>query len=84
MPAQQTSIQLRVSSGVAPSRFLRVQAEYPHPGAIERQLGIADPVAYARALVVPLAWVADARLVAPRLRGWAEDALGVPDYTHVR
>jgi hypothetical protein len=66
------------------SRFLRVQAEYPQPGAIERQLGIEDAVAYQRALVVPLAWVADARLVSARLRGWAEDALGVPDYSRVR
>jgi hypothetical protein len=66
------------------ARFLRVQAEYAHPGAIEQQLGISDPAAYAQALIVPLAWVADARLVSARLRGWAEDALGVPDYTGVR
>ena len=38
------------------SRFLRVQAEYPHPGAIEQQLGIADPIAYEQALIVPLAY----------------------------
>jgi hypothetical protein len=67
-----------------PSRFLRVQAEYPHPGAIARQLGITDPVAYEQALIVPLTWVADARLVSPRLRGWAEDVLGVPDYAAIR
>ena len=73
-----------IVGAAGPSRFLRVQAEYPHPGAVEQQLGIADPVAYAQALVVPLAWVADARLVSPRLRGWAEDALGVPDYTRVK
>jgi hypothetical protein len=66
------------------SRFRRVQAEYPRPGAIERQLGIADRAAYEQALVVPLAWVADARLVSPRLRGWAEDALGVPDYARLK
>ena len=66
------------------SHFLRVQAEYPQPGAIEQELGIEDAAAYERALVVPLAWVADARLVSPRLRGWAEDELGVPDYTKIR
>ena len=30
--------------------------------------------------VVPIAWVADARLVSPRLRGWREDELGSVDY----
>ena len=33
---------------------------------------------------VPIAWVADARLVSPRLRGWSEDALGFVDYARVR
>ena len=67
-----------------PSRFERVQAEYPLARSIEQLLGIGDRAAYERALVVPLAWVADARLVSSRLRGWSEDELGVPDYTRVR
>ncbi len=67
-----------------PSRFLRVVAPYPRPDAIEKALGISDEKAYAASLVVPLAWVADARLVSPRLAGWREDVLGVPDYTLVR
>jgi hypothetical protein len=33
---------------------------------------------------VPVAWVVDARLVSPRLRGWREDALGDVDYAAVR
>jgi hypothetical protein len=33
---------------------------------------------------VPVAWVVDARLVSPRLRGWREDALGGVDYAAVR
>jgi hypothetical protein len=33
---------------------------------------------------VPIAWVVDARLVSPRLRGWNEDALGGVDYAAVR
>jgi hypothetical protein len=33
---------------------------------------------------VPIAWVVDARLVSPRLRGWTEDALGDVDYAAVR
>lgn len=32
----------------------------------------------------PIAWVHDARLVSPRLRGWREDALGNVDYRQVR
>jgi hypothetical protein len=38
----------------------------------------------ASARFVPIAWVVDARLVSPRLRGWAEDALGDVDYAAVR
>ena len=38
----------------------------------------------ASARVVPIAWVVDARLVSPRLRGWREDALGDVDYSAVR
>jgi hypothetical protein len=34
--------------------------------------------------VVPIAWVADARLVSPRLQGWSEDDLGNVDYARVR
>ncbi len=36
------------------------------------------------AAVVPVAWVVDARLVSPRLRGWREDLLGNVDYSAVR
>jgi hypothetical protein len=38
----------------------------------------------ASARFVPVAWVVDARLVSPRLRGWHEDALGDVDYSVVR
>jgi hypothetical protein len=38
----------------------------------------------ASAQFVPVAWVVDARLVSPRLRGWTEDALGDVDYAAVR
>ena len=34
--------------------------------------------------VVPIAWVADARLVSPRLEGWSEDELGNVDYARIR
>lgn len=37
-----------------------------------------------QARVIPLAWAVDARLVSPRLEGWREDSLGVPDYRDVR
>jgi hypothetical protein len=36
------------------------------------------------AAVIPVAWVVDARLVSPRLRGWREDVLGNVDYAAVR
>jgi hypothetical protein len=36
------------------------------------------------AAVVPVARVVSARLVSPRLRGWRQDALGLPDYSGVR
>ena len=35
------------------------------------------------ALVVPVAWVADPRLVSRCLRGWREDRLGRVDYARV-
>ena len=35
------------------------------------------------ASVIPVCWVADARLVSPRLEGWAQDILGDVDYTQV-
>jgi hypothetical protein len=38
----------------------------------------------ASARFVPAAWVVDARLVSPRLRGWSEDALGDVDYAAVK
>jgi hypothetical protein len=36
------------------------------------------------AVLVPVAWVVDARLVSPRLQGWHEDVLGDVDYAAVR
>jgi hypothetical protein len=36
------------------------------------------------ARLVPIAWMVDARLVSPRLRGWREDAVGDVDYAEVR
>jgi hypothetical protein len=56
--------------------FERLLAPYPRPEALTR-LGDNE-------LVVPIAWVADARLVSPRLRGWSEDELGNVDYAGVR
>jgi hypothetical protein len=60
-----------VGGGPADARLERLLAPYPH--------GLA-----AGPLTVPIAWVADARLVSPRLRGWREDELGAVDYARVR
>jgi len=64
-----------VTSGSADARLARLLAPYPRPQAL---------IALARGKpVVPIAWVADARLVSPRLRGWREDELGSVDYARV-
>ncbi len=54
------------------ARFERVLAPYPRLEALR--------AAVRREEIVPIAWVADARLVSPRLRGWREDELGAVDY----
>jgi len=64
-----------VGSRPPDARFERLAAPYPRASALPAQ---------ARGkLVVPIAWAVDARLVSPRLRGWAEDELGAVDYTRV-
>jgi hypothetical protein len=64
------------SGGLADARLERLAAPYPRPQAL---------IALARGKpVVPIAWVADARLVSSRLSGWREDELGSVDYTRVR
>jgi hypothetical protein len=77
----------------------RVMAPYPqdeaflgalgHPaglGAARQQAAFArvDAQIAADATVIPICWVADARLVSPKLAHWREDALGDVDYTQVR
>jgi hypothetical protein len=57
------------------ARFERLAAPYPKADAL--------PAQTRGKLVVPIAWAVDARLVSPRLRGWAEDELGAVDYTRV-
>jgi hypothetical protein len=64
-----------VGGGRADATLERLAAPYPKLRALER-LGGGE--------VVPIAWVADARLVSPRLRGWREDELGNVDYAAVR
>ena len=53
--------------------------------ATEQRTALArfDDDLRASAQFVPAAWVVDARLVSPRLRGWREDAVGDVDYTAV-
>ena len=60
---------------------------------LERALGLrnqtalladADAELENTAAIVPVAWVTDARLVSPRLRGWYEDEVGAVDYTRIR
>jgi hypothetical protein len=88
-----------VPSGTASeASFLRVRAAYPQDEAVLGPLGLPADLgsddqgtAYDRlddnlrdnAAVIPVCWVADARLVSPRLSGWSEDVLGDVDYTRV-
>jgi hypothetical protein len=63
------------SPGAADAHLERLAAPYPRPRAL---------LALARGKqLIPISWVADARLVSPRLRGWHEDELGAVDYTRV-
>jgi hypothetical protein len=48
-----------------------------------RFLRMAPPALAQRPNVVALGWVAEARLVSPRVRGWHMDARGLVDYTRV-
>ena len=65
-----------VAAGGTEAELQRLAAPYPRLRALT-QLGQGKQV-------VPIAWVADARLVSPRLRGWREDELGSVDYGRVR
>jgi hypothetical protein len=61
------------------ARFVR--ATSPEAVAnLRRRAGADTPEV---ALIVPLARVAEARLVSPRVRGWQMDAQGVVDYSRV-
>jgi hypothetical protein len=89
-----------VSTGsTAEADFGRALATYPQEEALLGALGVAtalgedeqqaafaalDTRLRSRAAVIPVCWVADARLVSPRLAGWREDVLGNVDYTQVR
>jgi hypothetical protein len=60
--------------------LLAALAQRDQAGALAR----VDAALRAESAIVPLARVASARLVSPRLRGWRQDALGVADYSSVR
>ena len=66
---------LGATTGGEDARLLRLAAPYPRARALTA-LGRGKHL-------VPIAWVADARLVSPRLRGWREDELGSVDYGRV-
>jgi hypothetical protein len=90
--------QLVVASADADARIRRVLAPYPQNEALLGALGLATALGVvhqrqafaavdarnaASASIVPICWVADARLVSPSLVGWREDVLGNVDYTQV-
>jgi hypothetical protein len=64
-----------VAAGGSDAELERLLAPYPRTRAL-------TALAQGKHLI-PIAWVADARLVSPRLRGWREDELGTVDYSRV-
>jgi hypothetical protein len=76
------------------ARFERVLAPYDADEALfvallgraaqGKQLGPLDRSLREGAELVPIAWVASAKLVSRRLVGWSEDELGTTDYSRVR
>jgi hypothetical protein len=90
---------LVAQQGLADADFERALAVYPQQEALLGALGLKTALgdndqhaAFASvgarlrrdATVVPICWVADARLVSPRLSGWHEDVLGDVDYGVLR
>lgn len=76
------------------ARFERVVARYPGPRwlfaavlgprALRESPAALDRRLRTDATIVPIAWVASAKLVSRRLVGWRQDALGTTDYSRVR
>jgi hypothetical protein len=76
------------------ARFERVAARFPAerwlfaaalgPRSARGRLGALDRRLRSDATIVPIAWVAGAKLVSRRLSGWRQDELGTTDYALVR
>ena len=71
---------LLARGGPARTLVLEALAQRDQAHALAR----VDAALRAQSAVVPIAGIASARLVSPRLRGWRQDALGVVDYSSVR
>ena len=82
----------------AEADFDRALATYPQQEALlgalrlptalgrdhqQRAFAALDARLRSSATLIPVCWVADARLVSPSLSGWREDVLGDVDYTNV-
>jgi hypothetical protein len=76
----------RIAAAYPQDEAILAQMDHSVLGATAQHAALvrADARLYASAGVIPIAWVADARLVSPRLAGWHEDELGDVDYTKVR
>ncbi|MBA3736770.1 MAG: hypothetical protein H0W90_16530 [Actinobacteria bacterium] len=77
---QQEALFAEIVPGDSRAAFLRAL------GAAEQRTDLEslDEELRARASLIPVVWVVDARLVSPRLEGWREDVLGNVDYSGVR
>jgi hypothetical protein len=91
---REAGLDVRVRARGTNARFERVLAPFPSDealfvailgrGARGKQPAQLDRELRDRAEIVPIAWVAGAELVSPRLEGWSQDDLGRTDYSRVR
>jgi hypothetical protein len=87
-----------VAGGAVDADFARFRAVYPQTEALLGAVGDLaavgavdqsrvfernDELDRRAARLIPICWVADARWVSTRLRGWSQDVLGDVDYTNV-
>src|SRR5438093_295381 len=91
---REAGLDVTIAGPGANARFERVLAPYPSDEALlvsvlgrrarNRPPAALDRELRADARIVPIAWVAGAKLVSRRLVGWRQDELGRTDYSLVR
>jgi hypothetical protein len=90
---REAGLDVTIAERGANAHFERVLAPYPSEEALfvavlgrraqSRPLATLDRELRENARIVPIAWVAGAKLVSRRLAGWRQDELGRTDYSRV-